>query len=138
MDAKIPRLVDAEISRLVGAGRLARPDGDTDLTTRPWSPHPRFAGVALRHLISAADTSGALSTHLVRINAGAELSSHSHKDSLELHEVLRGTGVCTLGHRSAIYQPGTCGLIPAGLAHSVRADEGEDLYLLAKFAPALL
>ncbi|MBU1230031.1 MAG: cupin domain-containing protein [Proteobacteria bacterium] len=123
---------------LVGACRLARPEGDTDLATRPWNPHPRFAGVALRHLLTAADTGGAMSTHLVRIDAGAELSSHVHEGNLELHEVVRGAGVGTLGGREAAYQPGTCGLIPPGMAHSVRAHAGEDLYILAKFAPALL
>ncbi|OGR39477.1 MAG: hypothetical protein A2051_02730 [Desulfovibrionales bacterium GWA2_65_9] len=136
--------MNADTSRFVGAGRLARPDGDSDLSTRPWNPHPRFAGVALRHLLTAADTDGALSAHLVRIDAGAELSSHTHDGSLELHEVVQGSGVCTLDGREAIYQPGVCGLIPAGVAHSVRANakqdghDGEALYILAKFAPALL
>jgi len=123
---------------------LARTDGDSDLSALPWNPHPRFAGVALRHLVTGADTGGALSAHLVRIEAGAELSSHVHEGSLELHEVVRGLGVCTLGRRKVVYQPGVCGLIPAGVAHSVKAQakqdgqDGEDLYILAKFAPALL
>lgn len=130
--------MDAEFSQLTGTGSLARPDGDTDLSALPFHPHPRFAGVALRHLVTSADTGGALSAHLVRIAAGAELSAHTHEASLELHEVLRGAGRCTLGDRETAYLPGTCGLIPAGLAHSVRADAGEDLYILATFAPALL
>ncbi|MBU1042736.1 MAG: cupin domain-containing protein [Proteobacteria bacterium] len=123
---------------LVGAGALARPDGQSDLTALPWNPHPSFIGVALKHLVTSADTLGALSAHLVRIAPGAELKTHIHDRSLELHEVVRGSGVCTLGDRQAVYQPGVCGLIPAGVAHSVRADAEEELYILAKFTPALL
>ncbi|MDO9632672.1 MAG: cupin domain-containing protein [Humidesulfovibrio sp.] len=133
--------MNADMTRLVGPVNLARTDGDSDLSALPWNPHPRFAGVALKHLVTGADTDGALSAHLVRISAGACLESHTHDNSLELHEVVQGSGVCTLGEREAIYRPGVCGLIPAGVAHSVRADaeqDGKDLYILAKFAPALL
>ena len=136
--------MNADLSHLPGAARLATPDTDTDLAALPWNPHPRFAGVALKHLVTGADTGGALSAHLVRIQAGAELSSHVHKASLELHEVVRGSGVCTMGGCETAYQPGVCGLIPAGVAHSVRANAGQDgqhgeaLYILAKFTPALL
>lgn len=123
---------------LPGAGSLATPQGDADLAARPWTPHPRFAGVALRHLVTGADTDGRLSTHLVRIAAGCRLEEHTHAESLELHEVVAGAGTCELAGRSVRYAPGACGLIPAGAPHSVRADAGEDLYILAKFAPALL
>lgn len=129
--------MDMETMELVGAAALARPDGHSDLAALPWNPHPRFIGVALKHLITGADTGGALSAHLVRIAAGAELMTHTHEGSLELHEVVRGSGLCTLGNIQAAYRPGVCGLIPAGVAHSVRAAADEDLYLLAKFAPAL-
>lgn len=123
---------------LIGAGRLAAPETDKDLGSLPWNPHPRFAGVALRHLLTGAETGGALSAHLVRIEAGCRLEAHAHEASLELHEVLRGQGVCSLGGRNTDYRPGVCGLIPAGLVHSVRAHAEEDLHLLATFAPALL
>ena len=127
-----------DTSPLPGAGSLATPERDADLGARPWNPHPRFPGVALRHLLTGADTGGALSAHLVRIEAGCCLEAHVHAENLELHEVVRGAGTCALAERTVRYAPGACGLIPAGVPHSVRADAGEDLYLLAKFAPALL
>lgn len=127
-----------DFTTLIGAGRLACPQCDSDLAGKPWNPHPTFPGVALRHLVTAADSGGALSAHLVRIAAGCELKVHTHPGSLELHEVAAGAGTCMLGDRSVRYAPGACGLIPAGTPHSVRADAGEDLYILAKFAPALL
>lgn len=127
-----------DCERLIGAGRLACPQCDTDLTALPWNPHPTFPGVALRHLLTGADTGGAVSAHLVRIQAGCELKPHTHPGGLELHEVVRGAGECSLAGRSVRYEPGACGLIPANTTHSVRADAGEDLYILAKFVPALL
>jgi len=127
-----------DLSSLPGAARLASPIRDADLTLLPWNPHPTFRGVALKHLVTGADTGGALSAHLVRVEAGCCLQEHVHADKLELHEVVQGAGTCVLAEKTVPYAPGACGLIPAGTLHSVRADAGEDLYLLAKFAPALL
>lgn len=127
-----------DANKLVGTVRLAGPAGDKNLDALPWNPHPAFRGVSLRHLLTGAETGGALSAHLVRIEPGCTLEAHVHAGSLELHEVLRGAGTCRLGGREVAYEPGVCGLIPAGTEHSVRADAKENLYLLAKFAPALL
>lgn len=130
--------MDADPSFLPGAGSMATPERDADLCARPWNQHPRFPGVALKHLLTGADTGGALSAHLVRVEAGCCLEAHVHAGNLELHEVVRGAGTCALAGRTVRYEPGACGLIPPGVTHSVRADAGEELYILAKFAPALL
>lgn len=127
-----------DLSNLPGAGSLATPEAATDCATLPWNPHPSFRGVSLKHLVTGAQTDGRLSAHLVRVEAGCTLEEHVHAGSLELHEVVRGGGECRLGEKTVRYAPGACGLIPAGTAHSVRANAGEDLYILAKFAPALL
>lgn len=123
---------------LAGAAWLTSPCRDADLCALPWNPHPSFTGVALKHLVTAADTNGALSAHLVRVEPGCCLKEHIHADKLELHEVVRGAGTCALADKNVRYEPGACGLIPAGVPHSVRADAGEPLFILAKFAPALL
>jgi len=130
--------MNSDLSRIPGAGRLTTPEEDTDLCALPWNPHPRFPGVALKHLVAGAATGGALSAHLVRVDAGCCLEEHIHAGNLELHEVVRGAGICALAEKTVRYEPGACGLIPAGVAHSVRADAEEDLYILAKFVPALL
>lgn len=112
---------------------------DVDLAGLPWQEHPSFEGVALRHLLTGERTEGRMSAHLVRVRPGCSLGRHAHPGQLELHEVLRGSGQCTLSERTVRYAPGVCGLIPAGQAHSVKADDaGDDLYILAKFVPALL
>lgn len=123
---------------LPGAGKLATPKQDTDLDALPWNAHPTFRGVHLKHLVTGASTGGALSAHLVRVEGGCCLEEHVHADKLELHEVVQGAGRCALAGRTVRYEPGACGLIPAGVAHSVRADDAEDLFILAKFSPALL
>jgi len=130
--------MNPDLSHLPGTASLATPDAATDFSALPWNPHPAFVGVALKHLITGAQTGGALSTHLVRVCAGCCLEEHTHAGSLELHEVVRGAGDCRLAEKTVAYAPGVCGLIPAGVAHSVRAHAGEDLYILAKFVPALL
>lgn len=127
-----------DLLQLAGAARLTSPSREADLSALPWNPHPSFPGVALKHLVSGAETGGALSAHLVRVEPGCCLKEHIHADKLELHEVVRGAGTCALADKTVRYEPGACGLIPAGVPHSVRADAGETLYILAKFAPALL
>lgn len=127
-----------DLARLTGAASLTSPSREADLAALPWNPHPSFPGVALKHLVTGSETGGALSAHLVRVEPGCCLMEHVHAANLELHEVVRGAGTCSLAHKTVRYEPGACGLIPAGVAHSVRADVGETLYILAKFVPALV
>lgn len=112
-------------------------DASRDAAGLAWKDHPAFAGVRLRHLVTAADTDGALSCHIVRLDPGASLASHVHDGQWELHEVVSGTGAAGLGDRSLDYVPGVSVVIPRGVAHGVTAGEA-GLCLLAKFFPALL
>ncbi|SNR80421.1 Cupin domain-containing protein [Humidesulfovibrio mexicanus] len=127
-----------DLSLLPGTMRLAAPGREKDLAALPWNPHASFPGVALKHLLTAADTDGAMSAHLVRVEAGCVLEEHTHPANMELHEVVAGAGTCLLAGDSVRYEPGVCGLMPAGVRHAVRADAGHDLYILAKFVPPLL
>jgi len=103
----------------------------------PWNDHPVFAGVALKHLITGADTDGRLSCHLVRLAPGATLASHAHDGQWELHEVVAGSGTAGIGPDAAEYLPGVSAVIPRGLAHEVTAG-ASGLCLYAKFFPALV
>jgi len=102
-----------------------------------WNAHPVFKGVWLKHLVLGKDTGGLLSCHLVRVEEGCEIGNHVHADSVELHEVLSGRGSCEVEGRETAYVPGICLVVPKGAPHKVSALDG-DMYLLAKFAPALL
>ncbi|WP_243364206.1 cupin domain-containing protein [Fundidesulfovibrio terrae] len=112
--------------------------GDRTLSAgnQEWNPHPVFEGVWMKNLMLGKDTGGRLSCHLVRIGARRAIGDHTHDGSLELHEVLSGRGVCRMPGREADYGPGVCMAIEAGVRHAVEARD-EDLYLLAKFTPAL-
>lgn len=103
----------------------------------PWNPHPKFPGVALRHLITAADTNGQFSIHLVRVDPGCVLDHHVHATQWETHQVLQGSGLCTVGEQRIDYRPGCIAAIPQGFDHCVQAG-ADGLVLLATFCPPLL
>jgi quercetin dioxygenase-like cupin family protein len=103
----------------------------------PWHQHPTFAGVALKHLVTGAETGGAFSAHLVRLEPGAVIGDHVHETNWELHEVAGGSGECLLEGNAIPYEPGHVAVMPQKAAHRVRAGQ-DGLCLLAKFVPALL
>ncbi len=105
------------------------------VSNRPWTPHPKFAGVYLKLLVAGADTDNRLSCHIVKIDPGAALSEHVHAGQWELHEVIEGEGVARLAEREFPYHPGQMTVIPQGISHQVVAGEN-GLVLLAKFFPA--
>jgi quercetin dioxygenase-like cupin family protein len=117
-------------------GRTVFEEAETAAAARPWTAHPRFAGVRMKTLVAAAETAGAYSCHLVQVEPGHALDSHVHEAQDELHEVLGGAGEVTLGGRTAAYRAGTLGVIPRRTAHAVRAGDG-GLVLLATFVPGL-
>jgi quercetin dioxygenase-like cupin family protein len=111
--------------------------GVRDAAAIPWNAHPAFPGVSLKLLVAGADTGGAVSCHLVRVEPGMELKSHVHEGQWELHEVVAGSGRAGMGEAAAEYRPGVVAVIPRGVAHNVRAGD-EGLWLFAKFFPALV
>jgi len=111
----------------------------TSVTTEtlPWSPHPKFAGVFLRHLVTGNDTGGRMSLHHVRIDPGCAIGDHAHAGQVEIHDVLEGAGTCVLDGNRIAYAPGVLGVMPADRIH--RVDAGENgLLLLATFSPPLV
>lgn len=103
----------------------------------PWNPHPKFAGVFLRHLITGKETGGRLSLHHVRIDPGFSIGDHAHAGQVEIHDVIMGEGTCTLERKVLVYSPGVKGTMPADKIH--RVDAGKDgLLLLATFSPPLV
>jgi len=103
----------------------------------PWNEHPTFSGVALKHLVTANNTDGKFSSHLVRVKSGCEIGKHIHEGKWELHEVMRGHGTCIIESKELEYYGGVTAVIPSDLIHVVKAGD-EDLYILAKFIPALV
>lgn len=117
-------------------GSLKLPAKSVEFSTIPWSKHPTFEGVELKHIVTAKDTNGQFSYHLVRIAANKSIKNHIHETQLETHEVIAGSGVCINEGATIPYEIGTISIMPAGIQHEVNAGNG-GLYLFAKFIPAL-
>lgn len=125
-----------EVFEAFNKGRLSIVEGDVAFDQINWSKHPTFEGVELKHIITAKDTDGHFSFHLVRIAAGKTIGNHIHETQLETHEVISGSGVCINGGKKIVYESGVISIIPAKIPHEVKAGN-EGLYLFAKFMPAL-
>jgi mannose-6-phosphate isomerase-like protein (cupin superfamily) len=103
----------------------------------PWNKHATFPGVYLKHLVKGDQTDGKFSCHLVKVEAGCELSEHIHANNWEIHEIVSGNASGYLEGNEMPYTPGTTAIIPAGSKHRVVAGD-QDLYIRAKFIPALV
>ena len=103
----------------------------------PWNPHPKFAGVSLKHLAEGKDTGGRVSLHHVRIASGCSIGDHAHAGQVEIHDVLAGDGTCMLAGKEIPYAPGVMSIMPADTVHRIDAGAG-GLLLLATFSPPLV
>lgn len=56
-------------------GSLRLPKSTAEFADIPWTKHPAFDGVELKHIVSAKDTAGQFSYHLVRIAPGKSKAS---------------------------------------------------------------
>lgn len=120
-----------ELTHVAGLGGLI------ETGTIEWTPHRKFEGVFLKHIITAEQTGGMLSSHVVRLDSFSELGNHIHEGQVEIHEVVSGTGFCLINGVECEYTPGVTAVIPADTPHSVKAGNG-GLCFMAKFSPALL
>ena len=117
-------------------GKLLLQDATVTFDAIPWSKHPAFEGVELKHIITSERTDGQFSYHLVRIAPNKKIGSHIHEKQLETHEVISGTGVCVNDGVELPYETGVISIFPIGVPHEVIAGD-DGLYLFAKFMPAL-
>lgn len=117
-------------------GKLRLKGSEKDFAEIAWSKHPVFEGVELKHIITAKDTGGAFSYHLVRIAPDKSIGNHIHETQLETHEVIAGRGECINDGARIAYEPGVISIMSAKVPHEVNAGS-EGLYLFAKFFPAL-
>ena len=121
---------------LFNNGKLGLPEKENGFAEIEWSKHPTFKGVELKHIVTAKDTDGKFSYHLVRIASDCSIGNHIHETQLETHEVIKGSGKCVNAGNTILYEPGTISIMQAGVPHEVVAGS-EGLGLFAKFMPAL-
>lgn len=121
----------------IGGGKIVYLDKEFSVTDLDWNPHPSFEGVFLKHLVKGASSDGKFSCHLIRIKDGFEIGDHIHEGKWELHEVIGGIGKGVMAGKEIVYELGVTVVVPENVKHKIVADNG-DVYLLAKFIPALL
>jgi mannose-6-phosphate isomerase-like protein (cupin superfamily) len=99
-----------------------------------WKPHPRFAGVSLKALITAETNSG-IAVNLVRLQPGGEITPHVHSTSTETFYILRGHGLSWIGEEQLALEPGVCAYAPPQVMHSVCNTGDTELEALSIFNP---
>ena len=117
-------------------GKLLLLGAEISFADIPWSKHPTFEGVELKHIITSEQTGGQFSFHLVRIAPNKKIGKHIHKTQLETHEVISGNGICINNGTEIKYEPGVISILPMNIPHEVTAGNN-GLYIFAKFMPAL-
>lgn len=117
-------------------GRLLLPEISKSFESLEWCKHPTFEGVELKHIITAEDTNGIFSYHLVRIAPNQKIGNHIHNEQLETHEVIGGSGICINEGSELEYGIGTVSIMKKAMPHEVIAGD-EGLLMFAKFIPAL-
>jgi mannose-6-phosphate isomerase-like protein (cupin superfamily) len=118
-------------------GTIATLPSLTQTQSIDFIPHPKFKGVAMKHLVTGSMTENQISCHLVKVDPFCTLDTHTHETNLEIHEIISGDGTCNLADKKIAYAPGTLTVIPPSTFHKVEAGRN-GLYILAKFTPALL
>ena len=87
----------------------------------------------VQRLITGGD-GGVANVHVVRVTEG---SPHYHADYDEVYYVLAGQGTLWAGDETSRLEPGAAVVIPRGVEHSLRADEGETLEFVIFGTPAM-
>jgi len=118
------------------SGKMQTADTEIQFDEIGWTKHPVCEGVELKHILTAKDTSGRFSFHLVRIAPGKCIKTHVHEKQTETHEIMCGSGMCTNDGTKIRYTPGAISVFAAGIPHEVTAGD-DGLCLFAKFFPAL-
>lgn len=125
------------MQNILEKGTIKTMEKDYNKADLTWNKHATCEGVFLKHLVKGETTEGKFSCHLVRVQAGCEISQHIHATNWELHEVISGTGKGILEDKEVSYTTGNMIVIPQGMNHRVMAGD-EDIFMLAKFIPALI
>ncbi len=117
-------------------GLLIIPDKTLNFENVPWSKHPTFDGVELKHIVTSSETNGEFSYHLVRIVPNKSILNHIHEIQLETHEFIYGEGICINNQCEIHYSPGVISIMPKTIPHEVHAGD-DGLLLFARFIPSL-
>lgn len=126
-----------ETVRGLSEGNIVYTDKELKVKDLEWNPHPSFAGVFLKHLVKGDSSDGKFSCHLIRIKDGFEIGEHIHDGKWEFINIVGGEGKGEIAGKEIVCELGVSLVVPENVKHRIVADHG-DVFLLAKFIPALL
>lgn len=135
-NSKGEETMDDQLKHILN-GKIINLENTILINKLQWKEHPVNKGVSLLHLITGNMTNGLFSSHLVKIDKSCSIAQHTHPDHYELHEVICGAGTVIMRNNEIEYKSGIMAVIPQNIEHSVHA-KNENLYLMAKFFPALI
>ncbi|NLW47694.1 MAG: hypothetical protein GXY86_10220 [Firmicutes bacterium] len=69
-------------------GKISTANENLASRETPFTAHPKFAGISLKHLVTGRLTNGQISCHLVKIEPHCTLETHVHEGNLEIHEII--------------------------------------------------
>lgn len=113
-------------------GSVSTCKGAKDTGQIPWNEHKDFPGVFLKNIVTGDETGGLFTCHLVRIEPNGTIGLHTHAASVELHEVVDGSGICMTECGDIAYSAGSMAVLACNSAHEIKAGR-EGLCLFAKF-----
>lgn len=99
-----------------------------------WQEHPKFKGIYVNKLLTAADNDLA-NVNCVRVPPGGLIGRHIHSAQVETIYVLAGSGQLSMGETSTSFSVGQIVAVPAGLEHSLYNPGERDIELLTVFTP---
>jgi quercetin dioxygenase-like cupin family protein len=101
-----------------------------------WKEHPRFAGVLMKNLLTAADNPLA-NVNAVRVPPGRVIGLHLHGQQAETIYVIAGESVLNVAGVDLPFNAGQVAVVPGGVEHWLRNDSVETVELLTIFTPPL-
>jgi quercetin dioxygenase-like cupin family protein len=107
-----------------------------DLEAGEWQEHPRFPGIQIKGLLTAADNPLA-TVNVIEVPPGSSVGRHRHAQQLETIWVIKGNAILTLDQMEVSIKDGQIVAIPIGLEHALRNEDHSPLQLLTFFTPPL-
>ena len=105
-----------------------------DKNAGEWKEHPRFKGIWVKPLLTAAENSLA-NVNVVRVPPGKGIGSHTHGNQVETIYVIAGKSILTLNGTEVAFQAGQIIAVSSSTEHSLRNEGPEMLELLTVFTP---
>lgn len=101
-----------------------------------YDKHPSQKGIYMKHFFSSEDNDR-LNNLEVRIEAGCEISPHTHDNSNEFYYVVSGSGMFLIENEWVHIRAGEAMKAPMNVEHGFKNNTSEPLILFSTFSPPI-